>query len=236
DANVVVATLGGYTSSDHVYVSMNALDDVPIFNSIHGNLPDMPVYDAVVFDDPTKPKGSGFRWVVLGTDQGVYATNFLPASGAPTWYEENDGHPRSPTHQLRQYSYSAYPWVTWGGLRLVTGTHGRGFFTSESFLTTGLDDEDYKQSIANIAKIKMYPNPVTDQLNISFDLLEATNVQLSIYNINGQIIKHSDIGRRNPGDNQLTQDVTDLPAGTYFVVLNSPDGNLGTSKFIRSRR
>ncbi|MBN4081840.1 T9SS type A sorting domain-containing protein [bacterium AH-315-C07] len=235
DPNVLVVTLGGYNNSDHIYVSMNALDDAPTFNSIHGNLPYMPVYDAVVFDDPTKPKGSGFRWVVLGTDQGVYATNFLPASGNPTWYEENNGHPRTPTHQLRQYSSSAYPWITWGGLRLVTGTHGRGFFTSESFLTTGLDDDD-KQSIANIAKVKLYPNPVTDQLNISYDLVETSNIQLSIYNINGQQMKHSDIGRRNTGDNQLTQDVTDLPAGTYFVVLNSPDGNLATSKFIKTKR
>ena len=48
DKNHIVVTVGGYGSFDHVYKSTNAMSDNPTFTSIQGNLPDMPVYSAVI--------------------------------------------------------------------------------------------------------------------------------------------------------------------------------------------
>ncbi len=79
---------------------------------------------------------------------------------------------------------------------------------------TGIND-----ALAN-KNINVFPNPVEKQLNISFESEGAQNTLLKIIDINGKLYKtftmHTVVGK-----NYFTADLSGLPSGAYFIVLNN---------------
>ena len=83
--------------------------------------------------------------------------------------------------------------------------------------TLGVEDVE-------ILGFTFYPNPTTDILHIS---AQENIDQICIYNMLGQEVKNS-----NPVATNFTIDVSNLPAGTYF--LKAQIGNhIGTFKIIK---
>lgn len=75
--------------------------------------------------------------------------------------------------------------------------------------------------------ITIYPNPVADNLTISFDSDKFQVSRISVYDINGKFVKSQKIG-----DNNISMNVSELSAGTYFIRLS--DGkHTFTTKFIK---
>ncbi len=75
--------------------------------------------------------------------------------------------------------------------------------------------------------IQLYPNPAEDELMISLSALSKETTTISIYSINGQLLKEATL-------NGLSQkiDIRDLNAGLYFVKISS--GNQSdTIKFVK---
>ncbi len=60
--------------------------------------------------------------------------------------------------------------------------------------------------------IKIYPNPATEVLNIDYGNLISDDVQINVFNMNGQLIKQWDF--QNP-----LIDISDLASGTYLIEL-----------------
>ena len=81
-----------------------------------------------------------------------------------------------------------------------------------------LFDETESSSISeNSLNIKVYPNPVSDNLYLTFDqLLESAT--LSITTLNGQTIQTKQISQGQTSENINTND---LIPGIYFVQLSS---------------
>ena len=76
-------------------------------------------------------------------------------------------------------------------------------------------------------EIKLYPNPVVDQLHIKLDSdLEKIN-SVEIYNISGQLLMVLTKGAKT-----ASIDVSHLPSGTYLLKLNS-GANSSTHKFFK---
>jgi len=72
-------------------------------------------------------------------------------------------------------------------------------------------------STANYA---VYPNPCNGKFQISRD--ETSNVNVTIYNISGKIVKTS----KNNSDKNLQFDISDLASkGKYFVTLSDENGS-----------
>ncbi|MEJ2537181.1 MAG: hypothetical protein P8048_09050 [Calditrichia bacterium] len=44
-----------------------------------------------------------------------------------------------------------------------------------------------------------FPNPFNPETTLRFDLVDAAEVQISIYNILGELVSHSNLGRQAPG-------------------------------------
>jgi len=70
-----------------------------------------------------------------------------------------------------------------------------------------------------------FPNPFNPTTNIKFDLPEAGFVQLSIYDINGRLIKNIASSNYNPGTYKVIWDATDsnglkVPSGIYIYRIN----------------
>ncbi|MFT7379732.1 MAG: photosystem II stability/assembly factor-like uncharacterized protein [Bacteroidia bacterium] len=205
DPNRVVATLGNYNNSSYVYVCEDALGAAPSFRSIHSNLPDFPVYHAIIsVDDPDI--------IILGTEFGIWATTNGTATN-PTWAEALDGKdptkplPRSPVFDVVQTTNK-----NWSGPRIYAGTHGMGIWESQSLLTS-VRNKSKKESISILA----YPNPANNVVNLASDIKGAYT--LNIYSLNGTLV-HSQEGS-NAGTIKLSTET--FTNGNYFIELIGQD-------------
>ncbi len=64
-----------------------------------------------------------------------------------------------------------------------------------------------------------YPNPFNGELTISFSLEKETELTLSIYDINGRLIKNILQGNISAGYHSIQWNSTDAASGVYFIHL-----------------
>ncbi len=77
------------------------------------------------------------------------------------------------------------------------------------------------------------PNPANDLVNLSVYLERASDVTVNLYNINGEIVKELNKNLAF-GSNEVKLNVSDLPGGEYFVLVDSYLG-YAVKKLIVSR-
>tara|TARA_B110000908_G_scaffold115858_1_gene135878 strand:+ start:6077 stop:8800 length:2724 start_codon:yes stop_codon:yes gene_type:complete len=198
DANTIVLTLGNYNNVDHVYRSINALDSIPDFNSIQGNLPKMPVYSAVI--DVNNSNN-----IIIGTEFGIWST-----LNGSSWQSENDGMPLIPCHMLRQQTL---PGVNKGVI--YVGTHGRGFFKSSN-TSSIIEQASNNDSDSEFLDLKLFPNPTSSILNIESNF---TNYNFEIVDLMGKRVFSS-----NSSISNSKVDVSSFEVGTYIVITNGLQG------------
>ena len=69
-----------------------------------------------------------------------------------------------------------------------------------------------------------YPNPFNPITTIDFNISTATNVEIQIYNLNGQLIHQYDFGYLNPGLYNYKLDSSNLTSGVYIYSLYTSNG------------
>ncbi len=90
-----------------------------------------------------------------------------------------------------------------------------------------------KESSSNDFKARILPNPVSNELKLTFSLIEAREMNIEIFNSLGQKVKTVNNSTVN-GNNEMTINVEDLSTGNYFVKLNNGKSSSNV-KFIISR-
>ncbi len=85
---------------------------------------------------------------------------------------------------------------------------------------------------ANTSTMRLYPVPAGDVLHLEANLSEASEVQVQIFNLAGQLVQEELPSERAVGAFEITLDVSNLPAGIFLVRLKSGDREI-TSKIIR---
>lgn len=88
---------------------------------------------------------------------------------------------------------------------------------AETATSNELDLEQPKE----IGLSQNYPNPFNPTTSISFNLPEATNVSLSVYNMIGQKVAVLVDGRRTAGEHTVAFDASSLSSGVYIYRLRS---------------
>jgi peroxiredoxin len=79
----------------------------------------------------------------------------------------------------------------------------------------------------------IYPNPVSNgSATLSFSNKSTLNVEVAVFNLLGSEVYSKESNVFQPGNHEIRMDVSDLPAGTYFVTLKSDKELLGTSKMV----
>jgi len=73
--------------------------------------------------------------------------------------------------------------------------------------------------------LKITPNPFEGDLQINFGLENNTELQIKVYNINGQLVRQSAPQNYTVGQHQIRFETNDLPSGTYIVHLQSESQN-----------
>lgn len=87
----------------------------------------------------------------------------------------------------------------------------------------GLADEKVEN-----ATVKMYPNPVSDQLTLVFDEVDFISSEIRVTDLSGRTLMVKNV----TGSSQ-TLDVSALSAGQYLLILNGADGTAIQRKFVK---
>jgi hypothetical protein len=82
--------------------------------------------------------------------------------------------------------------------------------------------------------VKVYPNPFSDFITITYELYEATDVTINIYGINGSLVKKSVSRQLMPGSYNFIWEPTGCESGIYAVDLLA--GNSKVTKKIIYRK
>jgi len=83
-----------------------------------------------------------------------------------------------------------------------------------------------------VSKVKIYPNPSSDVLNIDFDAKKEGDAVMEIVNFRGEIVIIKDVHLLQ-GTNRLNHQITDLPTGNYFIRFRGTGWSSQAQKFIK---
>ncbi len=80
--------------------------------------------------------------------------------------------------------------------------------------------------------VSLYPNPSTDNINISFESKNNETITISISDLNGRVVltEKSDVQK---GNNVLNATIAELSTGLYIISLSSDSGNNYRTKFVK---
>ncbi len=73
-----------------------------------------------------------------------------------------------------------------------------------------------------ISQVQNYPNPFNPQTNISFELLEASEIEINIYDIRGERVSKVHDGYLGEGTHTFVFDGSNLPSGIYLYEIKAP--------------
>lgn len=218
NSNNVVYTLGNYGNNDYVFVSTNAMNDSPAFNSIQGNLPKMPVY-ASSFE----VNNDGL--IFLGTENGLFFTDNFNAQNV-SWTFENSEFGNVPVFAIKQQSnnwpytampvgetYLIYPAANNYG-SLYIGTFGSGVYVTRDFV--GFDE--FEENLVSANSIAIYPNPASRSAQVAFRSNRSNQGTLNVYDLSGKLVHQQNIEVKT-GLNTINIEMNDLDNGSYIVRL-----------------
>ncbi len=75
-----------------------------------------------------------------------------------------------------------------------------------------------------VGSVSVYPNPADNQLNISFDAIDATNVEIGIADISGRVIVRNS-HTVSMGMNNIELDLSTFTEGIYFLTISQGSSN-----------
>lgn len=95
-------------------------------------------------------------------------------------------------------------------------------------LKTGLNDINSELNF-----VAIYPNPTRDIISIDYYLIKSTSVRVILYNMIGQKLKIlENISRPTEGVHHLSEDVKNLPEGTYQISIETDKG-VESKRFVK---
>ncbi len=107
----------------------------------------------------------------------------------------------------------------------------------ETKITITPHDDTDNQTLNNeniiFQKLSISPNPLTKSTTISYKLTEASNCQIEIYDLYGQLQKTLVNQNQTAGTHQTYANLSGLPAGVYMCVLKTNNGTT-TQKIIKT--
>jgi len=151
----------------------------------------------------------------------IFTNTSIGIIGTTTYlWDFGDGTTSTDENPIHIYSTQGIKSVT------LTVTSDCGTQTTTTDITLGIVGVD---EIVMGGKFNMYPNPATNNLNIGIQLSDNGDATLRITDITGRIVSTKDFGTIATGETVLPIDISDLNAGTYFIVL-TVDNQVFTQK------
>ena len=170
---------------------------------VQTNLPDMPIRWALIHPDYS-------RNVMLATETGVWMTENILATPV-FWEPVSEGMANVRTDMLR-FRKSDHT--------VLAASHGRGLFTTTWDVTVGMEEQPKPT-------LELYPNPATNQVNITYDVTTSASLKVKLINASGQIV-FTEVQQAS-GTFSKRINLTAFAKGIYFLVLEA-EGKVVTSE------
>jgi hypothetical protein len=92
------------------------------------------------------------------------------------------------------------------------GTYAYSLHTDDASINS------VKEFTNEFSELRVFPNPSSTETTISFYNSSPQNTQITVYNINGQMIFYKQLNKAD-GMNSITFDASDIPNGIYSVEM-----------------
>ena len=152
---------------------------------------------------------------MLATETGMWTTDDITASSV-TWTPVTTGMANVRVDQLN---------IRTSDNTVVAASHGRGLFT------TTWDVVDVINNLQLQAFI-IYPNPVKDVLNLSFETNRTQNILFRVFDPSGKSVINENKGKIS-GRIKERINVSGLAPGVYLVSIYLNGKEVKTKKFIK---
>lgn len=163
----------------------------------------------------------GTTWTSVYNKAGNALKTVAPiasANGSRGWIPSSGADYRTEAISLNAYANNPNVMVRFK----ATSNYGNNLFIDNiNFSNSALGVEENNAMLAN--SVSVYPNPITNAANISFELAEANTVSIVMVNTLGQAVVNENLGRMNAGQQNYSLDAASLDNGFYF--LNITVGN-----------
>ncbi len=193
--------------------------------------------DCFAFFIPFFADNSPFGIDSLGINGGVLFLNLSGADGTEVLWDFGDG--TTSTEFMPFHIYEAND--TYEVTLTITNADGcTSTFTSNVNVTTNefVGSPEYSLTTATnkpekaVQKVKVYPNPATDNVSVQFTLPQAGDYDLRVLDINGKVLKDlKDKGTQGVNIKNMTLDR--LTNGMYFIQITSGQSTI-TTKFLKN--
>jgi hypothetical protein len=109
----------------------------------------------------------------------------------------------------------------------VTSAWGNNVYIDN--INIGSGTVGINEAYENTAKLSVYPNPVKNNMNVTFEV-NSNQAELLVRNLQGQVVK-SLSQNTVKGLNNVIVNTTDLASGVYFISIVSEDA-VSTQRFV----
>ena len=134
---------------------------------------------------------------------GIFMTNFNCGDGALSWELFSDG-------------------VTWMAIEDSWSLESNYFIAAIiDFNETTTSTEDI---FGDIQELSVWPNPVKDLLQVSYELERQSDVEFSIYGTDGRLAYRESVANDLPGTKTKSIDLSGVAAGAYFIQVRTGNG------------
>ncbi|MEZ4938965.1 MAG: T9SS type A sorting domain-containing protein [Crocinitomicaceae bacterium] len=90
------------------------------------------------------------------------------------------------------------------------------------YINKGMADvTENELSDHSILNMKIYPNPVDNQLNLKFHGTKQGDYEIGIVDMNGKVVKTKTFSVSAPGTNEAKMNVSKLSKGTYTITITN---------------
>jgi len=76
-----------------------------------------------------------------------------------------------------------------------------------------------EEQLRSIGQLEAFPNPVKDQININYEIINRGNISFTLVDILGKTVSAINAGQVNTGSYTEQIDVNTISDGTYFLVM-----------------
>ncbi|MFK7773237.1 MAG: T9SS type A sorting domain-containing protein [Saprospiraceae bacterium] len=208
ELGVAYVTISGFRFYDETAHVFKTTDSGNSWEPISGELPNIPVNDIII--NPTNHD------LYIATDIGV----FKSINDGNSWGILGTGLPNVVVTDLSYHE----PTNT-----LLAGTFGRSMYSVE----VDIDVANNNLEISNF-DIVVFPNPFSDNSNITFTIPTSEFIEINIINTTGQILEKVVSQELTKGKHQFSFGKKEWSAGIYFLqIMNKNGGIIKTEKIIK---
>lgn len=123
-------------------------------------------------------------------------------------------------------------WESSDNFWTVFGDDNSTLWSAGNFNNIVTNIEQNKISNENFELMQNYPNPFNPSTTISFNLKNSGNVNLTVYNILGEVVETLINSNMNSGNHKINFNASDLASGIYIYRLSVNNSYTAIKKMI----